>query len=516
MAKKRIVLVGPKAQQAVRAGVDFLADAVKLTLGPYGRNFASGVRGGPIAISNDGVSLAKEMVGTARDEFEEVGLRAVVEAATKTNDAVGDGTTASVVLTQAILRAIKFDPDVMGSKPVVATAEQIRQESLLVVEKLNAMATPVESREHLIAVAKVSVEHDGLAELIGGAQWDVTAEGTVIAEDHNQPTDEVEMVNGVRWDSGFPTSRIMNNQEKQLLELTDIPVIVTNKVFNKDGVNSLKSVIDQLITDGHKHAILMGRAFDEGAIGLCVKNITDGFPLYPINAPYTDQDNIMEDIAAATGGKYINTSERNVDSLRAGDVGFATKIIVKRFEGTIVGKKRGEDERVDELVAARVTNIEEKLKGDVSPFEKRGLLARKAQLTSGTAIIKVGAETEQERRYKKDKADDAINAVKAAIQEGVVPGAGQALFTIAATMPEGSLISGALVAPYKQIMKNAGADFEIPESIQDPVRVIRTSFEKASSIARSLSTVEVVTNWETEKPQFVQQVAQPGATDIEE
>lgn len=515
MAKKRIVLVGARAQQKVRAGVNFLADAVKLTYGPYGRNFASGVHGGPIAISNDGVSLAKEMVGTARDEFEEIGLRAAVEAATKTNDAVGDGTTASVILTQAILKSATFDPDVIGARSSMEVAEIIKQESALVVEKLNAMAKPVESREHLIKIAKVSVESDSLAELIGGAQWEVGKDGVVLAEEHNKPEDEVEYVNGVRWDNGFTTSRIINNQEKQTLELADVHVILTNKVFTKDNVNAFKDLITELIKDGAKHAVLMGRGFDEPAIGLCVKNIQEGFPLYPINAPYTNQDKIMEDMAAALGGRYINTAERNIESISKIDVGFARKLVVKRFEGTVIGPKRGEDARIDALVAGRLEAIEQELMGDISPFERRMLTARASQLKVGTAIVKVGAETESERRYKKDKVDDAVNAVKAAFQEGVVSGAGWALMLVADAMPEESIITDALRAPYKQIMANAGNTFIVDGSIQDPLRVVRTAFEKASSIARQLSTIEVLTNWQEEKPRFVQEATQP-ADDIDD
>lgn len=513
MAKKRIALIGTEAKAAAFAGVAYVAGAVKLTMGPYGRNFASGVRGGPIVTSNDGVSLAKEMVGTAPTEFQEIGLRAVVEAATKTNDAAGDGTTGAVVLTEAILEATGFDKDAVGGKSAVQIAEQIRVESEFVVEKLNAMKIDIEDRDHLIAVAKVSVENDALATLIGGTQFDLTADGVMVVEEHNKPTDEVEFVNGIRWDNGFSSSRFITNPEKQSLELQKVHVLVTNKVFNTaKELSTLQNLWTKLIEQGSTALVIIGRAFDETAINLCVKNlqsIAEGkgsYGLWPINAPYTDQDNIMEDIAAVLGGKYI-TNDRNMETLSVGDVGYATNLTVRRFEGSVTGLAKGEDPRIDELVTARIVEIEEKLKGEISPFEKRGLLARKAQLTTGTAIIKIGAETEQERRYKKDKAEDAINAVKAAIQEGVVPGGGMALMNVADSMPEGSLITEALRAPYKQIMINAGRTLEISDTIQDPLRVIRTAFQKASSIARSLSTTEILVTWQEEKPKFVQEVS---------
>lgn len=508
--KKKIMLTGSEARTKMIAGANYLVDAVKLTLGPSGRNFASGIRGGAIQISNDGVSLAKEIQG--RDEFEDLGVRAVREAATKTNDKAGDGTTTAMVLTQAILKlpAFEFDKDVIGQSANVAI-EKVKKETEKVLEKLKKMAKSVTTREQLIQIAKVSVEDAGLAEIIGGAQWDVGASGTVLAEESNSPTDEVEFIYGIRMDNGYGTSRIATNQEKQALELNEIHIIVTNKIFNKAAdIKDLNELFKKLIEGGSTGVVLIGRAFDETALGLCVKNIQlyfsgqGGFPIYPINAPYTDQDEIMEDLAAATGSKFINASERTLMSITSRDVGVAKKVFCTRYEGIITGDKPGADDRIDSLVNARVENIREKLKGNISPFEKRSLEARLAQLTAGTAIIKVGAETEQERRYKKDKVDDAVNAVKAAIQEGVVPGAGLALKIIADSMPK-SIIAEALRAPYRQIMTNAGAEFQVPDWVQDPVKVVRTAFEKASSIACSLATTEVAVTFEDEKPMWVQQ-----------
>lgn len=500
--KKKIVLIGPEAKEKLLAGVDLLANAVKLTLGPMGRNFASGVRGGPVVVSNDGVSLAREIQG--KDEFEDMGVRAVKEAATKTNDKAGDGTTTAVVLVQATLRAIGFDKDTIGSNPN-GMVQKVREESEQIVTRLNEMAVPITSREHLISIAKVSVEDEALAELIGGAQWDVGAAGTVMAEESNSPNDSVEFIYGVRIDNGYGTSRIANNQEKQALELKDVRIIVTNKLFNTaQTIRDLNDVFDALIKDGAQQVVLIGRAFDDTAIALCVKNIQNfytgkgGFPIYPLNAPYTDQEEVLEDLAATTGAKFINGAERNLQSISLKDVGIATKVFCTRYEGIVTGLKKGDDERVDGLMVARVTRINEKLQGNISPFEKKALEARLAQLTAGTAIIKVGAETEQERAYRKAKVDDAVNAVKAAMQEGVVPGAGKALMSIADEMPD-SLIGDALRAPYRQIMANAGGEFEVPEWVEDPLKVVRTAFEKASSIARSLATTEILVTWEWEK-----------------
>lgn len=500
---KRVLLVGAAARKKVFDGVFYLEDAVKRTLGPRGGNFASGIRGGAIHISNDGVSLAKEIDG--RDEFEDIGVRAVREAATKTVDAVGDGTTTAIVLTAAILRALDFDEGKIGWSPVKLT-KQIREESDVVAKELEAMAIKVETREQLVQVARVSVEDDALAELVGGAQWDVGVSGTVLAEEHNDPKDEVEYVFGVRIDNGLGTTMLANNAQKNLLELNNQPIILTNKVFNKaQDILAMKPVWEKMIADGHKSVILMGRAFDVTALGICLKNIQEfeagkgGFPIYPINCPYTDMDEVMQDLAAATGGKYIIASQRNVETITPADIGFVSKVRTGRYEGIITGKKQGEDAHVDELVNKRIATIQEKLNGKISPFEERNLRARLAQLTAGTAVIKVGADTEQERKYKKDKVDDVVGTVKAAIEHGVVPGGGLALKLIAEKHPD-FLIANAICEPYLQIMNNAGETFAIEPWVQDPLKVVKTAFIKASSIARSLATTEVAVNWEREKP----------------
>ncbi len=511
MRKKKIHLIDNAARQKMIAGLDRLANAVKLTLGPGGRNFASGVVGGSIDISNDGVSLAKMIEGN--DEFEDVGVRAVREAATKTNEKAGDGTTTAVVLTQAIVHALGFGKDTLGKNPI-AVAEQVKKESELVVEKLKAMAKPVTSREHLINIAKVSVENAELAELIGGAQWDVGPEGTVMAEEHNEPTDSVEYTYGVRVDNGLGAGIFMNDLAKQAFIHNDIAILVTNNNFNsEDEIRKLNKLFEALIARGDKGVVLMGRAFDIRAIGLCKNNVDlyfsgkGGFPIYPINAPFENMDEVMEDLAAATGGNYVDIHKRDLKDIKVHDVGKAAKVFVKRYEGIITGTKRGENLIADAKVDARVERIRENIKGSSSEFEKRKLEARLAQLTVGTAMIKVGAETEQERKYKKDKVDDAVNTVKAAIQSGVVPGAGQALLDIGHSMPE-ALITAALRAPYEQIHDNAGTDFIIEPWVEDPLKVVQTAFEKASSIARSLCTTEIVVNTEWDRPMWVQQTEQ--------
>lgn len=507
--KKKVVVVGRESLSRIIAGANFAANAIKLTLGPYGRNFVSGIRGGPVTVSNDGVSLARLLQG--KDEIEDLGVRAVCEGCVKTNDIAGDGTTTAAVLLQAVLQALDAklnlsDTEVFGARTAAQLIEQVGRECKEVVVRLKARAAPIERKEQLVAVARVSGEYPELAEMIGGAQWDLGKYGVVVAEEGNAATDSLEMVHGIRIDNGYTTSRIINNQERQSLELENVRIILTSKHFT-GNLTGLDIILPKLIEEGASNVLLMGAGFDEGAIGTCVKNIQQGaLKIYPVNAPYVDRNEIMEDLAAVVGGRYINTAERNLETMLISDVGFAAKIVFKRMEGIVIGKPMGMNETIDKRIEARVVELEEKLKGEISPFERKHLESRRAQLAGGTATIKVGAETDQERKHKKDKVDDAVNAVKAAMEEGIVPGGGVALCEIAEDMPDTCLIKNALRAPYEQIKALAPARFVVEDWVKDPVKVVRVALEKACSIAGSLATGEVAINWEFEKPQYVTSV----------
>lgn len=503
--KKKIMLVGPDAVRKIGQGVDRVADAVRLTSGPYGRNFASGIRGGAIRISNDGVSLAKEIEG--RNEFEHVGVRATQDSASRANEVAGDGSTTNVILMQEIYHTLAKDPDVVAIRNPIALFKEAKEEGKKIVELLNGMARPVESLEHLIKVVQVSVEDEALATLIATANWKVGKNGTLLAEGSNAKEDSVEYITGVRIDNGYGTSRLANNLEKMTLEVGEVHVLVTDYTMNTVAkMAALKPVFEQLNAAGTKGVAIIARGWDETAIGICIKNIEAGFNIYPLSAPYENHTEIMEDLAAITGGKFIKTTERNLESLQMSDFGRSKKIYATRYEGIVAGVAG--DERIDALVLARVERIEEMLKGEISPFEKRGLEQRLAQLTGGTAMLRIGAETEQERNYKKDKVDDAINASRGALNEGVVPGAGQALVAVADHLGTDSLLSNALRAPYNQIMANAGGQFEVPAWVEDPLVVVRTAFEKALSIAGSLATTEILTAHEDEQPMWVKQTPQ--------
>lgn len=516
--KKKTIVFGAEANKRVLAGAKYAAEIVGLTLGPFGRNFASGIKGGPVAISNDGVSLLKEIEG--RDEIDDIGVRAVREAATKTNDVAGDGTTGSAVMTQAVLEVLAPDSEgIIGAgKSTVGLIEQVKKEKEHIVKILKESATLVETEEELVAIARVSGEYKELAEMIGKAQFTVGKDSAVICEEHNKPEDTVEYINGLRLDNGFPTSRIINNAEKQSMEASDIPVILTNKVFHGPvWLKPIEKLLNDLVAKGEKSVVIIGRGFDDDAIDLAVTNIQKGtLKIYPVNAPYTWQDEVMEDLAAILGAKYFKGNEHKMSNMVMGDVGHASKVICKRFETVISGYKEGTDVSVDARVKERIEELEQSLKGDISPFERNGRETRMAQMKHGTAIIYVGADTEQERRHKKDKVDDAINAVKWAHREGVVKGGGLALYELAQTLPDSFILKQAIKAPYKQIMHMAPSGFEIADWVKDPVKVVYTALTNACDIASSLATTEVAINFERDRPHYVTNVDNKIAEDPEE
>jgi len=497
MTPARTVKIGVDARDSIIKGADTLADAVKLTLGPHGLNGIY-VKGGT-KITNDGVSIAKEIA--LEDEIEQLGVVALREASEKTNDEAGDGTTTAITLAQAILRSLKpyllkkgqYD----SRKSLAELRKLVKKETEDIIKILVDSAVPIETEQQLIDAARVSVEDEVLAEMIGKAQFKVGKNGVVIAEEHAKPVDIVEHVKGIRMDNGFGTSLIINDQEKQRLVESDIPVILTNHDLN--SLKDLEQIISQIRKSGGTKLAIVARSFSNETIQLCMKNHEVGYMIYPINAPYVDQTQVMKDMAAVLGGSFINKEEKDLDSVQMSDLGFATRIVAERFSAIFTGKD-------DVDVSARVAELEKMLEGSPSAFERTMIESRLAQLQNGFAIVKVGSTSDQERKYKKDKVDDAVNAVRAAYQEGVVRGGGYALKSIGLEMPEDSILREAIQAPYNQIQDNAGEEFEIPEWVYDPVKVVRIALEKASSVAMTLATTGVAIAQPRPKARYVQEV----------
>jgi len=496
----KIVKVGTKARDSLIKGADFLADAVKSTLGIFGANciMEKGNR-----ITNDGVTIASEI--WLPDEIQNRGVVVLREAAKKTNTEVGDGTTSAIVLSQAILKeAIKYLPGgraIVGVKTPIELIRQIEKEKEEVIEKLNTMATPITSESQLIASAKVAVEDEVLGDLIGKAQWELGQDGVLIAEATNDRVSSFERVSGIRIDNGFGTSIAINNQEKQSLEVDDVLVIMTNHTLH--NLKPLENIMNSLVKSGVRKVAIVARAFGEEAIKVCMENMKNGFNIFPINAPYEDQNEVMKDMASVLGGRYINYEDADLESLQRSDLGLAERIVAKRYTAVFTGKS---NEESNKRVKDRVVELNKMYKTEPSDFIKRNIKRRIAQLESGFGIIKVGATSEVERSYKLDKAEDAVNAVRVALQEGTVKGAGLAFKDISDSLPDTYILKRPLLSIYEQIMSTAPEGFVIQDDVRDPVKVLRVALNNACSVAGTFATATIAIASERPKPRLMEEV----------
>lgn len=506
----KIVISGVEARKRLIKGADFLADAVKSTLGPFGQNWFL-EKGNKI--TNDGATVAFEVSHSG--EVEQRGLTALREATMKVNEMVGDGTTSATVLAQAILKSgVKNLSDGTTFTGKMTPAELIRKietEKNEVIEKLKAMATPITTEAELIGSAKVSVEDDELANMIGKTQHELGPQGVILAEETAEPTSSIERVRGVRVDNGFGTSLLINNQEKQSLELSNVPVLLTTNTITT--LKPLQKFGETLVKTGQRQLVIVARAWSSEAIKDCMANIKAGFAIWPINAPYTDQAEVMKDLAAVLGARFIDAEAGSLADAQISDLGQAEKIDSKRSSTIFSGVK---NEKTDASVAARLEELKKKLKGSLSEFEKRLLTERIAQMENGYALLKIGAKSDKERGYRKDKADDAVNAVRAAYQEGTVPGAGLAFKEISESLPESYILKRPLMSIYEEIMSRAPADFKIEDWVRDPVKVLRIALEEACSVAGTFATAGGATATEKEKPRFVQETARVASDEEEE
>lgn len=488
MKLNRIVLHGAQARTKLAKGADYLADCVKGTLGPFGHNFFLDKRN---AITNDGVKIAQEIV--LDDEVENRGAIALREAAVKTNDQVGDGTTSAITLAQAIYRTASKKlqaPGEVGGMPPVDIVRQIEKEKNEIVEKLAKKAQPITTEAELINSAIVSVEDQELGEIIAKVQWELGADGYIIAEETAEKKCSVERILGIRTDNGVGSSLVINNIEKQQLEVDDVHVILTNHTIkdlsalvgkNNDGV------LHKLIAMGTKGVVIVARAFTSDAIKAMEHNSNKpgGLKMYPINAPYVDQAEIFRDLQAVVGGTYYHDEATNLEDMQLSDIGLAKRITARRWDTTFIGYFTEESQK---RVEKRISELTEKHKGSNSDFEKRNILARIAQLKSGFGLVKVGANSDLERKRLFDKCEDAVQAVRAALQEGVVAGAGVAFKEISDELPDTYILKKPLLSIYEQIRSNAPKDWVMEDWVKDPVKVLRIALTNACGAAATFAT----------------------------
>ena len=509
------------ARRALEAGVDKVADTVKITLGPKGRNVVLDKKYGAPLITNDGVTIAKEI--ELEDRFENAGAQLVKEVASKTNDVAGDGTTTATLLAQAIIRE--------GMKNVAAGANPIilRKGIQLAVDEavksLEAAAKKVDGSKDIARVASISAGDEVIGDLIAQAMEKVSSDGVITVEESKTMGTELEVVEGMQFDRGYLSSYMCTDMDKMEAVLDDPYILITDKKIS--NIQDVLPLLEQVVQQGKKLLIIAEDVDGEALATLIVNKLRGTFTCVAVKAPgFGDRRKAMlEDIAILTGGQVI-TNDLGLDlkETTMDQLGRAHQVKVQK-ENTIIVDGMGDPD----AIKSRVSQIRAQIEETTSEFDKEKLQERLAKLSGGVAVIKVGAATETEMKEKKLRIEDALAATRAAVEEGIVPGGGTAYINVLPAVSalvsqyEGDVATGiriiekALEAPIRQIATNAGLDgsvicenikksepgngydalndkyvnmFEV--GIVDPAKVTRSALQNAASVSATLLTTEAV------------------------
>lgn len=520
MAKQ--IKYGAEARQALEAGVNKLADTVKITIGPKGRNVVLEKKyGGPL-ITNDGVSIAKEI--ELEDAFENVGAQIVKEVSTKTNDVVGDGTTTAVVLAQSIINE--------GSKNVAAGANPIILKKgidkavAVCVEKLKTISKPVETKQAVAQVASISAGDENIGTLIADAFEKVGNDGVITVEEGKTISTELNVVEGMQFDRGYASPYMATDLEKMVADLDNPFILITDKKIS--NIQELLPLLEQVVKTGAKLLIISEDIEGEALTTLILNKLRGSFTCVAVKAPgFGDRRKAMlEDISILTGGRVIS-EEVGLDlKLATLDMLGRAKQVKVDKDNTIIVEGAGHPQ----AIAQRVVQIRNQMAETTSDYDREKYQERLAKLAGGVAVINVGAATEIEMKEKKLRIEDALNATRAAVEEGIVPGGGVALLSVTTVVDEliatlagdektgAQIVRDALEAPIKQIAYNAGMDGAtivanvaknssvtygydaltdtygdmIEKGIIDPTKVTRSALQNAASVAGTLLTTESV------------------------
>lgn len=524
MAKQ--VIFDADVRNALKRGVDIVANAVKVTIGPRGRNVALSKSWGSPTITNDGVSIAKEI--SLADKFEDMGAAIVKEVATKTNDKAGDGTTTAVVLTQAIIHE-GLKKTALGANAMMVR-RGIEAAAKDAVEELRKMAKPVSGKDDIRQVATISAESEELGKTIADTVEKVGKDGVVTVEESQSLGIESDYVEGMEFDKGYVSAYMITNAERMEAEAKDASVLVTDKKIST--VKDILPILEKVAQSGKRDLVIIADDVDGEALTTFVVNKLKGvFNVLAIKAPgYGDRKKeMLQDIAVTLGAQVISEDlGMSMEKMELSMLGKATRIVATKDSTIIVGGK-GKKAAIEE----RAASLRKQIEMTESKFDKEKLEERVAKLTGGVAVIRVGAATETEMKYLKDKIEDAVNATKAAIAEGIVPGGGAALAKVGGKLAKKldpkahdeftvgyRILLTALAAPLLQIAENAGREdsavilrevvtkggawgfnaaaesddesmvdmFEA--GIIDPVKVTRSGVENAASAAAVLLTTE--------------------------
>ena len=524
----KIICYGEEARKALEKGVDQLADTVKITLGPKGRNVVLDKKFGAPLITNDGVTIAKEI--ELEDPFENMGAQLVKEVSTKTNDVAGDGTTTATLLAQAIVKE-GLKNLAAGANPMVMK-KGIAKATAAAIEAMKANSQKVNGSADIARVGAVSSGDEAIGQLIAEAMEKVGHDGVITIEESKTAETYSEVVEGMQFDRGYVTPYMVTDTEKMEANLDDALILITDKKIS--NIQELLPVLEQVVQSGKKLLIIAEDVEGDALSTLIVNRLRGTLNVVCVKAPgFGDRrKEMLQDIAILTGGTVISSDvglelkEATLDQL-----GQARQVKVTKENTTIVNGAGSSEE-----IKARIGQIKSQIEVTTSDYDKEKLQERLAKLAGGVAVIKVGAATEVEMKEKKLRIEDALNATRAAVEEGIVAGGGTAYLNAIPAVEklyaetEGDektglqIVARALTAPVKQIAANAGIDgsvvlekiresgkvgygFDaynevycdmIPTGIVDPTKVTRSALENAASIASTLLTTESLV---ADKPQ---------------
>ena len=517
MAKQ--IKYGQEARHSLESGINQLADTVKITLGPKGRNVVLDKKFGAPLITNDGVTIAKEI--ELEDPFENMGAQLVKEVATKTNDVAGDGTTTATLLAEALVRE-GLKNVAAGANPMIVK-KGIQKAVDKAVEKLLASATEIKGKEDIARVAAVSAANDEIGELIAEAMEKVTADGVITVEESKTAETYSEIVEGMQFDRGYITPYMVTDTEKMEAVLDEPAILITDKKIS--NIQEILPLLEQVMQAGKKMVIIAEDVEGEALSTLIVNKLRGTFVCVPVKAPgFGDRrKEMLQDIAILTGGQVISEElGLELKDTQISQLGTARQVKIQK-ENTIIVDGAGNKE----AIADRVAQIRRELEASTSEFDKEKLQERLAKLAGGVAVVKVGAATETEMKEMKLRIEDALAATKAAVEEGIVAGGGtsyiDAIPAVAKLLDETEgdektgvqIVLKALEEPAWQIAKNAGLEGSVivdkvksieegkgfnalteeyvdmlSSGIVDPVKVTRSALQNAASVAAMVLTTE--------------------------
>ncbi|MGC9046616.1 MAG: chaperonin GroEL [Minisyncoccia bacterium] len=473
MAKQ--ILFNENAREAIKKGIDKLAEAVKMTLGPRGRAVLIEKGYGAPQVTFDGVSVAKEV--ELEDKYENLGADFIKQAADKTNDSVGDGTTTAVVLAYEMINEGERIIKERGFN-VIRLAEELKLESEKIIKKLEAQKEVINDNKKIEEVASLSAKNNEIGKLIAEVMMKLGKDGVVTVEDSNTIGNSYEMVEGLQFDRGYVSPYMVTNQEKMEAELEDPYILVTDRKIS--SINDILPLLEKIIQNGKKELVIIADDIEGEALATLVLNKLRGiFNVIAVKAPgFGDRKKeMLQDIAIVTGAEFISEDlGKKLDNVDIEDLGHAHRVIATKDNTTIVGGK-GEKTEIEN----RIAQIKNQLKKTDSEFDKEKLQERLGKLIGGVAVIKVGAPTESAQKELKQRVEDAVAATRAAMEEGIVPGGGIALFNVYSLYSEKdenikdeikkavkTILDHACQAPLASIISNSGESSEkIIQKLQD-------------------------------------------------